>query len=262
MRPRAVLFDVDDTLVIDEAVAGEALLAACALARRVHGIDPGALTEAVRSNARRVWRASPHIEYCRHIGLSSWEGLWYDFEGPGPDLWALRAWAPSYRLKSWSDALLQFGLRDVGLADRLSLRYRKERRARHALFPGVLPTLQALRPSHRLAIVTNGIGSVQREKLRATRIAFFFEAVVISAETGVAKPDPGIFQAARHLLGVAAHHAVMVGNSLERDVAGARAAGLRAVWLNRAGALCACDVEPDAQIRDLRELPRLLSKGL
>jgi len=56
--------------------------------------------------------------------------------------------------------------------------------------------------------------------------------VVISGETGIGKPDPASYGRALELLGVAPEHAVMVGDSWERDVQGALAAGLRAVWIS------------------------------
>jgi FMN phosphatase YigB (HAD superfamily) len=95
---------------------------------------------------------------------------------------------------------------------------------------------------------------VQREKLASTTLAGHFEAIVISAEVGVGKPDPRIFRLALGALGVTSADAVMIGDSLERDVAGARRAGMRSVWLDRAGTTIRGAVVPDARIRSLREL--------
>jgi FMN phosphatase YigB (HAD superfamily) len=65
----------------------------------------------------------------------------------------------------------------------------------------------------------------------------YFDAVVVSSDLGVAKPDPAIFTHALSQLQLDASCAVMVGDSLERDVDGAIAAGLAAVWINRGGRL-------------------------
>ena len=69
----------------------------------------------------------------------------------------------------------------------------------------------------------------------APACAALVDAVVISAELGVAKPDPAIFRAALDRLGARAADAMHVGDSVEDDVAGARAAGLEAVLVARNG---------------------------
>lgn len=69
---------------------------------------------------------------------------------------------------------------------------------------------------------------VARQPLRP-----FFDAVVVSGAVGVKKPDPAIFAPALEQTGLAADEAIFVGDSLEDDVAGARAAGLRPVLIRR-----------------------------
>jgi putative hydrolase of the HAD superfamily len=81
------------------------------------------------------------------------------------------------------------------------------------------------------------------------------DAVVTSAEVGVAKPDPEVFHRALALAGVGPEAAVHVGDSPDNDVAGARAAGVRPVLVSRRSSTPA-DVEV---IRSLTELPHLLS---
>ena len=102
-------------------------------------------------------------------------------------------------------------------------------------FTDAAPLLQALQGRYRLAVLTNGAPAHQREKLHGSGLATYFEAVVVSGEVGVGKPDPRIFAAALAALAVAPSATVMVGDSIERDIVGAQAAGLRAVWLNRSG---------------------------
>ena len=73
MAIRSILFDLDDTLVIEGASADAAFLATCARAHEKYGIDPEALHQTVRHHAGELWRASPTITYCRAIGVSSWK---------------------------------------------------------------------------------------------------------------------------------------------------------------------------------------------
>jgi putative hydrolase of the HAD superfamily len=87
----------------------------------------------------------------------------------------------------------------------------------------------------RLAVVSNWDVSLH-DVLERTGLRGLLDAVVISAELGVAKPDPAIFRAALERLGAKADDAIHVGDSVEHDVAGARAAGLEAVFVARNGA--------------------------
>jgi putative hydrolase of the HAD superfamily len=84
-----------------------------------------------------------------------------------------------------------------------------------------------------MVIVTNGASCLQREKLAASGLGPRFDAVVVSGDLGVRKPDASVF---RHALGlVGADHGVMIGDSLASDIDGALGAGLDAVWINRFG---------------------------
>ena len=87
--------------------------------------------------------------------------------------------------------------------------------------------------SSRGELVSNGAPDVQRDKLAGTTLARHFGAIVVSAELGIAKPDPRIFQHALRAVGADAKDSVMIGDSLSRDVAGARGAGLRSIWIDR-----------------------------
>jgi putative hydrolase of the HAD superfamily len=82
-----------------------------------------------------------------------------------------------------------------------------------------------------MGIITNGMTEVQKEKIRRVGIAPYFDTVLISQEVGIAKPDPRIFHMALERVRCEAHEAVMVGDSPDRDIAGARAVGLHALWV-------------------------------
>jgi putative hydrolase of the HAD superfamily len=97
---------------------------------------------------------------------------------------------------------------------------------------------------------------MQQAKLSALALASAFDAVLISEAEGLSKPDPAIFHRALERLGVAPGHAVFVGDHPDFDVAGARAAGLRAVW--RPGSLARPPVAADAAIEHLGDLLDLL----
>jgi putative hydrolase of the HAD superfamily len=118
----------------------------------------------------------------------------------------------------------------------------------------VVPALTALRgDGHRLVIVSNWDCSLP-EWLGPLGLLALVDGVVTSADVGAAKPDPRIFRRALELAGMRPENAVHVGDSVAGDVVGARALGIRAVLLQRAG-------EPPAgvdHIRLLVDLPSLL----
>jgi putative hydrolase of the HAD superfamily len=122
---------------------------------------------------------------------------------------------------------------------------------RFRAYPEVPDVLARLRAAGaRLAVVSNWDVSLH-DVLERTKLRALVDAVVISAELGVAKPDPAIFRAALERLGAAADGAVHVGDSLEHDVAGARAAGLEAVLVARNGAAAPEGVRTVASLAEL-----------
>src|SRR5438128_1421838 len=193
METAAILFDLDDTLVVDEAAVEAALLATCVEVQNRYGLDPLSLALTVRHCARELWRAAPTLAYCRAIGISSAEGLWARFLGDDPQLLTLHAWAPTYRRDAWAHALAAYGIRDTHLAEQLAETFPAERRARHWAFPEVAPVLRELQSRYRLAVVTNGTPDLQREKLDGVGLVPHFTIVTVSGEAGIGKPDPRIF---------------------------------------------------------------------
>jgi putative hydrolase of the HAD superfamily len=121
-------------------------------------------------------------------------------------------------------------------------------------YADAVPALKALRAGgHRLAIVSNWDCSLG-DWLEPSGLTALVDGVVTSAATGAAKPDPAIFRRALELLGVEAASTVHVGDSLDKDVDGARAAGIRAVLVTRDG-----DAPEGVEaIGSLAELPSLV----
>ena len=258
MEIKSILFDLDDTLVIEGASADAAFLATCERAQKKHGIDPEALHQTVRYHARKLWRASPTITYCRAIGISSWEGLWARFLGDDPNLKHLCAWAPTYRRETWFRALADYGISNVSFAEQLSATFLLERCARHIVFSDVEDSLTNLRKKYRLVLVTNGAPDLQRKKIEGAKLVHYFDKILISGEVGIGKPDCRIFKLALEALGVLPSETVMIGDSLPRDVLGAQRAGLKGIWLNRSGNKADDRVTPNAQITSLSQLPELI----
>ena len=241
---RAVLFDLDETLVPDyDAFLGAVDDVAAALGA------PAGMGRALHERARPRWGQAPAAT--RHMrDMSSWEALWAPFS------FETRAWADGYRLGVWREALSDHGVDDADLARRLAESYGEHRVARCRPYPEATAALEALRGRVRLAVVTNGMESHQRAKLDAAGLTGRFDAVVTSEAVGASKPDPRIFHAALARIGCDAGEAVMVGDNPLRDVAGAQRAGLRGVWIDR-GRRDSRGVVPDARITHLGGLAAL-----
>jgi putative hydrolase of the HAD superfamily len=121
-------------------------------------------------------------------------------------------------------------------------------------FPDALPGLTELHGhGHPLVVVSNWDCSLP-DWLGPTGLLELVDGVVTSADAGAAKPDPAVFHRALELAGVDGRGAVHVGDSLDNDVAGARALGIRAILVQRKG-------DPPAgveSVRSLTELARLI----
>lgn len=253
-----VIFDLDDTLMVELESNDQAFLATCRRAEERFGVDAEALREAIRDEAEQLWRDGPLIDYCDAIGMASWEGLWGDFSGDHPNFKVLSKWIPSFCLQAWSRALAGCGVQDPDVAEQVSVAFRAERRVRHRLFPEAREVLEACSQRCRLALLTNGVPDIQWTKIRAVDLESHFQAVVISGEVGVGKPDRAIFELTLERMGAVADEAVMVGNSLRRDIAGAKGAGVRAIWMNSTDPEAAVQVVADEQIGNLKELLELI----
>jgi len=129
--------------------------------------------------------------------------------------------------------------------------------ARHAvqLFPEVHPTLELLANHYRLGVLTNGNADVRRLGL-----ADYFDFTLCAEELGIGKPDPRPFCEALKRAGVAAEHAVHIGDHPSDDIGGAQRAGMRAIWFNPTGGPWQDDGHPDAIIGNLAELPAVLDR--
>lgn len=151
---------------------------------------------------------------------------------------------------------------DPALAEELAEGYRDIRRRLHVVYDDVRPALEILRQSYRLGLLTNGAADVQRAKIDGAGIGSYFDAIVVSGEVGVGKPDGRIFEIMTTRLAATCDAAWMIGDSLHSDVMGARAVGMKAVWINRMRKPRDASVVPDFEISGLVELRKILQNEL
>ena len=220
---KSLFFDADDTL-FDYPRAERAALRACLLEFGLR-IELGILIDSYRRHNLELWQA---------------------FERGETDQAALR-------VERFRRVAAEFGIPGLPL-ERISAFYLEALSRQPQLIPGALATVRALAKKFPLALVTNGIAMVQRRRFAASPITAYFQAVVISEEVGVAKPDPRIFAPALEKIGVAAGEVLYVGDSVTSDMAAARNAGMDFCWLNPDGTPAPPGPPPVRVISHVREL--------
>jgi putative hydrolase of the HAD superfamily len=260
MGINVVLFDLDDTLIVEYDSAQEAFLATCGDAKSKYGIEPEKLRDEVMRRARQLWHELPTYEYCLKIGISSWEGLWAKFLGDNENLKELQRLRIEYQVNSWHFALLNFNINNVLYAKELSNIFKNERMKRHIPFKCVIEILNLLSKEYRLGIITNGSPDLQREKIIGSNIGSYFEHILISGEENTGKPEKEIFESALNKFHINRDVAIMVGDSIRNDIAGANNAGIKSIWLNRLNKSHDAVITPTVIIKELNELPEVLKK--
>jgi FMN hydrolase / 5-amino-6-(5-phospho-D-ribitylamino)uracil phosphatase len=160
------------------------------------------------------------------------------------------------------DLFRRNGIDAEGAAEIASEWYRTNRFHSLALFADAVETLDAvrrLRPARTIGMITNGPTEVQRAKIELLDVERHVDFLLISEEFGAWKPDPSIFVEALRLGNASADETIFIGDSPEHDIAGAQAAAIRSIWMNRTGRNWPAEVSPpDYEARDLSEVRALL----
>ena len=217
---KAILFDLDDTLwpIVPVIRRAEQLLHDW-LAEHVPAVAGNWSVESLRARRSTLMLENPHFQI---------------------DLWALRH-------AGLTEAFIACDA-DTGMIAQAMAVFAAARND-VTPFDDVVPGLQRLARHVALGSISNGFAD-----LGQIGLAPLFQVSLAAHSFGSAKPDPALFHAACDALAVAPAEAVYVGDDLELDVAGAQAAGLQAVWMNRFDRRLPPDVQPDATCTDLHAL--------
>lgn len=237
LRPRALLIDFDHTLMDNSVIPASVAQACVEIALTLPGLTSEALLAA---NAKAFSEYWPTMEPLCASGDAD---------------------VLDVSLEAWRRTLEACGC-DPALGETAFDIHQRIGDGMARLFDDVPAFLDYIRTAElRTALVTNSSVRSQTVKIELMGLTSVFDAVVISGEHGVVKPDPGIFHIALRQIGCSPAEAWHVGDSLSTDVAGAAAAGVVSVWLNRDGfERSASDPTPDIEIRSLRELSDLLAQ--
>lgn len=233
MTPRALLLDLDDTILDDSGSVNNSWRDACVgHADRLAPLDAVTVLEAIRTTSKWFWDDPD-----RHR------------EG--------RLQLEAARREVVRLALADLGIEDTELAACIGDAYSHRRDVGMAPLPEAIDTVRWLRDSgRRLALLTNGAAVAQRKKISRFELGDLFDAILVEGELGFGKPDERVYRRALNALGVEPPDAWMVGDHLEFDVGAPQRLGLRGVWVDRAGAglPANADISPHRVVRDLSEM--------
>ncbi|MFE0754145.1 HAD family hydrolase [Inquilinus sp. NPDC058860] len=236
--PRAILFDLDETLISAYGRPEAAWIAVAAeFSEALAPWSPAEVAAAVAAFARGFWAdAERHRIWRQRIG----EARRVIAAGAFDSLAAAGRPAPA------ADVLHR-------LADRFTA-YRDEQMR---LFPDAHAVVDGFRARGiRLALVTNGAAEVQRAKIARFDLAHRFDHIQIEGEHGFGKPEERAYHHALQALGVAPGEAWMVGDNLEWEVTAPQRLGIHAIWVDGTGEglPAGSTARPDRIIRAVSEL--------
>ncbi|WP_164669837.1 HAD family hydrolase [Virgibacillus doumboii] len=257
---KAIMFDLDDTLLWDKKSVDKAFNNTCNLAFEKYRVDPVELEKNVRENARKLYASYNTYSFTQMIGINPFEGLWADFDDDGEGFRELKKIAPAYQKEVWISGLKDMGIDDLQFGYELAETFPEERKRNALVFDDTFHVLEQLKGKYQLLLLTNGSPSLQEAKLDLTpELRRYFDHIVISGAFGKGKPDPDIFMHALGLLSVDKEEVLMVGDNLKTDILGASRTGIASVWINRHWEGKE-DVVPDYEISQLEELLSIIEK--
>jgi putative hydrolase of the HAD superfamily len=230
--PRAILFDLDDTII----VAGDRPLVLLEVAREFAGelapFTPEQVADRLEAALAAFW-SDPERHKTARFGI------------------------PAARLQVFSEVFAATETLTPDLAMRLAARFTVLREELTNLFPGALETIATLKHRGvRLALVTNGGTVTQRAKIARFALEPLFDHIQIEGEHDFGKPDERSYRHAMATLGVEPGETWMVGDNLEWEVAAPQTLGIFAIWFDGFGRGLPKDsaIRPDRIIRSLPEL--------
>ena len=131
----------------------------------------------------------------------------------------------------------------------------------HYFMPGAPELLEELYRKYRLYIVSNGTAKVQEGRIGSSGIAKYMDGIFISQILGANKPDKQFFDICfAEIPDFPLSETVIIGDSLSSDIKGGINAGITTVWFNPKGIENDNDIKPDYTIKELSEVPGLLSQ--
>lgn len=153
--------------------------------------------------------------------------------------------------------LRPFGIIDESFALRINNDFLEQTTHKKNLIPYALEILEYLHPKYHLHILSNGFEEVQYKKMKNSGLISFFDKIILSDDIGTNKPDPRIFEYAMQKTKAKTENSIMIGDSWEADIVGAKNSGINQIWFNPLKEQ-AEEFEPTHMIYCLSELKEIL----
>lgn len=232
-KPKAILFDLDDTILDEEGSVVPSWSAACAdIAAQVPDLDQVALLETISRERDWYWSDQERHRIGRTNPIEANQGIIHR-------------------------SLKRLGHDLPALARSAAIGYRRIRFDQTRPFPGAVETLVGIHQiGLRLGLITNGNGVVQRAKVDRFGLGNLFHNVLIEGEFGCGKPDPRVYRTSMRALGCRPADTWMVGDNYEWEVAVPQRLGLATIWVDRwsDGLPAGAKFQPSWTVRSVTEV--------
>lgn len=237
--PKAILFDLDDTIISEGVRSAILLQVAEQYSEHLLPFSPAQVADKLEDVLEAFWSSSAASRAAR-LGLQKW-GI------------------HQAREQVIREAFEQLGINEASsVAAEFARAFTDFRTKSSGLFPGAWDTISFLKNANvRLALVTNGGASTQREKLSRFKLAGLFDHIQIEGEHGFGKPEERAYWHAMDALQTSPEDTWMVGDHLEWEVAAPQRLGIFAIWHDHRGV----GLPPNSPIRPdriIRQIPELL----
>jgi len=231
--PKAILFDLDDTII------------------SAHGNQGEAWREVLTGFRHRGEIADHDRLHDRIVASAQW--FWSDADRHRTGRLDIRRARRDIVARAFAELELVHEVLGHMIADAFS----DHRDRAVTLFPGAVETLDSLRAEGvALALATNGAGEVQRAKIDRFDLARRFDHILIEGEFGKGKPEPEVYLHLMERLGSTSATTWVVGDNLDWEVVAPQRLGLHAIWCDayKKGLPQGTAVKPDRIITALPEL--------
>lgn len=162
---------------------------------------------------------------------------------------------PTYRFKNFFD-ILEIKYTDYEKANRL---FQEGLSNSVALLEGAEEIVKYLyEKNYKICIVTNGLIKLQKPRVINSNISKYLLEVIVSEEVGAFKPEPKIFNILLERIELNNNEVIMIGDSLKKDILGAKNANIKNVWYNPELEVNKTDITPDYEINNLDDIKNIL----
>ncbi|XP_077469629.1 N-acylneuraminate-9-phosphatase [Stigmatopora argus] len=235
---KAIIFDLDNTLIDTNGAGRYAIQKTHALLKTTLALDDGTITNICEKFMQKLLHEKSEPTSGRSID--------------------------DIRMGHWDESIKESvdSCSTPTLAAQCYHLWKNSRLELLNLAPEISNLLKQLRRKYKLLLLTNGNAQTQREKVEAVGCEAFFDRIVVGGDYAEQKPYPSIFRLCFDLLQVEAQDCIMVGDSLDTDIQGGFMAKVRAtVWINKSGdAVPVGAAKPDYIISTVLDLEDVLAK--